>query len=109
MNLDFDALDSDGYPTEEYLRFIKDYDGKTAIMEFVAVLMTGWWAGDWGFVLHRKHKGVRKLELHTGGWSGNADVIQAILSNIFLTHFNMRYKMWKTGGHYYFEIDADQK
>lgn len=107
MNIPQVLLDSDGYPTKEWLRFIKLYkpSDEIPIMSFVALLMDGWWAADWGIVLHKKYKGKRKLELHTGGWSGNEDIIDAILANIYLTHFAMRYIKWLTGGHYYFEIN----
>lgn len=98
-------LDEDGYPTEEYLNFIKNFNHETMpILDFVEVLQDGWYFGDWGFKLHRKYKGKIKLELHTGGWSGNEEIIETILKNIWLTHFNMRYVRWHTGGHYYFEI-----
>lgn len=99
-------LDEYGYPTDEWLDFIKSYvpNEQITISEFVDVMLrNGWHGADWGFVLHRKYRGKRKLELHTGGWSGNEEVIEAIKSNICLTHFKMRYVMWKTGGHYYFE------
>ena len=100
-------LDRDGYPTTEWLQFIKDYnpDESLPVMRFVEfVLVDGWHLPDWGFKLHKRYKGVHKLELHTGGWSGNEETIDAILSNIHLTHFWMRYVKWTCGGHYYFEI-----
>jgi len=100
-------LNDDGYPTAEWLEFIKNYvpDESLPVLRFVEmVLVDGWWMPDWGFKLHRQYKGVRRLELHTGGWSGNEEVIAAIKSNFWLTHFNMRHVMWRTGGHYYFEI-----
>jgi len=99
-------LDINGYPTEEYLQFIRDYTPELMpIMDFVAILQHGWYFDDWGFRLHRKYAGKRKLELHTGGWSGNEEIISAIKSNIYLTHFSMQYVKWYTGGHFYFEIN----
>ena len=101
-------LDDDGYPTQEYLAYIKDYDGTMPIMKFIDdIIRDGWWMESWGFRLHRKYNGKRKLELHTGGWSGNEDIISAITSNIHLTHFQMKYVKWTCGGHYYFEIDLN--
>jgi hypothetical protein len=108
MNIPKTTLDDEGYPTEEFLDFIKDYTDKTMpILDFLEILCDGWYYDSWGFVLHRKYKGKRKLELHTGGWSGNEDTISVILGNIYLTHFKMRYVKWTTGGHYYFEIKVD--
>ncbi len=99
-------LDDEGYPTDEYIAFIKGYTSKTMpIINFVLdILQDNWQYGEWGFKLGRVYKGVRKLELHTGGWSGNEEIIAAITSNIWLTAFKMKYVKWYTGGHYYFEI-----
>ena len=102
-------LDDEGYPTTEWLQYIKSYkpDESLPLLTFVEmVLVDGWYMSDWGFKLHKKYKGKRKLELHTGGWSGNEETIAAIKSNMWLTHFQMRYVMWKTGGHYYFELSV---
>ena len=100
-------LDREGYPTDEWLQFIKDYkpDESLPILTFIReFLINGWWMSDWGIKIHRQYKKIIKLELHTGGWSGNEDIIEAILSNIYLTHFSMKYIKWLAGGHYYFEI-----
>lgn len=102
-----ELLDSEGYPTKEWISFIEQYkpDKSLPIENFVGfVLVDGWHMQEWGFRLGKKYRGKRKLELHTGGWSGNEDIIGAILSNISLTHFEMIYTMWRAGGHYYFEI-----
>ena len=100
-----DYLDNEGYPTDEYLKFIKDYTPEVMpIMSMVNIICDNWYYQDWGVKMGRKYKGTIKLELHTAGWSGNEDIIHAILKNIYLTHFKMLYKKWITGGHYYFEI-----
>jgi len=102
-------LDDKGYPTEEYLKFIREFTPKTMpVIDFVVgVLQNGWYSEEWGFKLGRKYKGIRKLELHTGGWSGNEEIISAIKSNFYLTHFNMKYVKWYRGGHFYFEIPVE--
>lgn len=100
-------LDEHGYPTDEWLNFIKSFvpTKEITIMDFVTkYLKNGWWESDWGFVLRKKYKGKRKLELHTGGWSGNSEIIDVLINNMYLTHFKMNYVMWRSGGHYYFEI-----
>jgi hypothetical protein len=100
-------LDSEGYPTDEWLEFLRQYtpDDSLPIMDFVQnVLIDGWWMPAWGFKLKRKYKGVRKLELHTGGWSGNEEIINVLVRNFYLTQFAMKYVKWTTGGHYYFKI-----
>jgi hypothetical protein len=105
-------LDDEGYPTNEWIEFIETYvpDESLPIEKFVKnVFVDGWWMPDWGFKLKRKYRGVIKLSLHTGGWSGNEDVIRAIKSNLNLTCGRMQLVCWKAGGHYYFEIDSPIK
>lgn len=103
-------IDDEGYPTRRFLRFIENYkpSKELPLPQFVeSILYSGWYMADWGFRLRRKYKGKRKLELHTGGWSGNEEIIAAIKLNMWLTHFQMKYVMWRVGGHHYFEISYD--
>lgn len=105
-NLPDDLLDEDGYPTEEWLQFLRTYvpDESLPIMAFVErALPDGWWCSDWGYKLHEEKDGRRELELHTGGWSGNEEVVDAILHNEQIRE-GMRHFRWMEGGHYYFEI-----
>lgn len=44
---------------------------------------------------------VKRIEYHTGGWSGAEDLIQAMLKQFWITHFHTR---WERGGHFYFEV-----
>lgn len=99
-------LDDEGYPTDEYLDFIRGYKpgDDVSFIDFINIIKDSWWMSEWGFILRRRYGGKRRLELHTGGWSGNEMIIGAIKSNMYLTHFKMRYVMWKAGGHYYFDI-----
>jgi len=93
-------LDHEGYPTDEYLKYIATWNPEVStIEEFLKLLESAWWMADWGFV-----RNGNELELHTGGWSGNESIIESIKRNLRLTHFSMTYEMWKTGGHYYFKI-----
>ena len=101
-------MDNEGYPTEEYLTFIRHYvpSEELPLMDFIQrYLIGGWHYRNWGVRLGRRYRGKRKLILHTGGWSGNEEIIREVLVNFYLTHGKMRYVMWKTGGHYYFEIN----
>lgn len=106
---DFLVEENKGYPTEEELKNIEEWDldqkPVSGLLELVEKL---WRWADWGF---RKRIGfsgtiqrrkVLKLELHTGGWSGNEEIIDALMRN---TVFWSQY--WEKsirGGHYYFEI-----
>jgi hypothetical protein len=102
-----ELLDSRGYPTLEWLQFLENYEPceELPLMTVIRdILPKGWYMAEWGYVLRKKYRGVIKLELHTGGWSGNEEIISAILSNMNFTHFKMQYVGWRAGGHYYFEI-----
>jgi len=99
-----DFMLDEGYPTDEWIEFINNFKTETMpIIEFVELLRNNWWRPDWGFRLGRKYKGTIKLFLSTGGWSGNEETINAILSNIYL-RFLLGYSQWNAGGHYVFEI-----
>ena len=102
-------LDDQSYPTYEWLQFIKKYqpDESMPILKFIEILTEGWYYDNWGVILRKKRGGIRKLELHTGGWSGNEEIIHVILNNEYLTWYKMRYVTWMAGGHYYFEINED--
>lgn len=94
-------LDRDGYPTEEALKTIKNADlTKIPIRTFLDYVGSNWKYADDGFIL--KGKKVLKLELHTCGWSGNEDVIEALKENRFF--FMLYWEKTVRGGHYYFTI-----
>ena len=42
-----------------------------------------------------------KFELHTGGWSGNEDIVDALEQTIL---WGLCWESSRRGGHYYFEI-----
>ncbi len=103
--IEIDDSGYNNYPSKELLQSIKDFNGSSMnIMELVKTILENWNHGKMGYRLHKNYNGKYKLELHTLGWSGNEEIINEIINNIYLTHFHMKYYQWKTGGHYYFEI-----
>jgi len=90
-------LDNEGYPTEECLEIIRKWDviekGTEALVNFIEPL---WYFGDWGFI-----RDGDKLELHTGGWSGNESIISA-LEDCHLFWVICWYSSQR-GGHYEFD------
>lgn len=101
-------IDKHGYPTEEYLIFIRSFGKNTMpIIDFVQIICENWHYREYGYKLCKRYKRKRKFELHTLGWSGNEEVIREIISNIYLTSGCMKYWKWEIGGHYYFEIPIE--
>ena len=89
-------LDEDGYPTDEVLQYIEDYDilerGVDGLLDLVTSL---WNHGKYGYIREGD-----KLELHTLGWSGNESLIEALQKNWF---WNLCWESSRRGGHYYFD------
>jgi hypothetical protein len=103
-------MDNEYYPEESELSLIEKWD-TSDIINLLSFIEDRWWCKDWGFIkswdkdlIHGKP--IIKLELHTGGWSGNESIIYALLKNwMFKT---MWYSQWNRGGHYRFEINPCQ-
>lgn len=96
-------LDGDGYPTRQALDWIEAYDPRALpLIDFAILLRQCWWMPDWGYCLRRKRKGKRTLELHTGGWSGNEEVIRSLRANRLF--FSFTWQKSYAGGHHYFSI-----
>lgn len=88
------------YPTKKELETIKKWDlSKQGVHDFLEFLESIWHFGNWGFILKGKH--ILHLQLHTGGWSGNEDIIQVLRSTFFWIFF---WTKSLRGGHYYFRI-----
>lgn len=90
------------YPTEHGLKAIETWDfEKQSVKDFLKLIRDAWNWADVGFYKLRG-KRVLRLELHTGGWSGNEDVIEAMRNNWMF--WLLCWKKSVRGGHYYFEI-----
>lgn len=92
----------DGYPEESVLRKIKKWDIlKDGVDGLLELVQENWkYADDGGFRLTGRK--VKKLELHTFGWSGNEDVINALGKNLMF--WPLYWVKSVRGGHHYFEI-----
>jgi hypothetical protein len=89
------TFDQDHYPTEETLKVIVQWsaDDFKGLMEFCRKC----WQWDDYFTVDGN-----TYELHTGGWSGNEDVIGALQDNILF--WALCWQQSKRGGHYIFEV-----
>lgn len=87
----------DEYPEENKLKKIEEWDYKdfNGLMEYVKELWKydncGYWNQDCG-----------SYRISTGGWSGNEDIIEALMKNTMF--WMMCWYSSKRGGHYKFEI-----
>lgn len=83
------------YPDDETLRTIREWpwDDFGGLMKFIR---KHWTYADWGW--REYEPGV--YEISTGGWSGNEDIIQAMMQNaaVWVVHWYLS----RRGGHYVF-------
>lgn len=95
-------LDEQGYPDEASLKAIKEWDilnqGLSGLLKLIEENTN--WADRQINITGKK---VIRFEYHTGGWSGNEDVIEALRQNLCFWAF-----FWQKsirGGHFYFKIE----
>ena len=87
------------YPSEPELEFIKNFDcSRKDPYELVRFLEEIWAYHDEGFAFNKE---TGNLGLHTCGWSGNEDIIQALRQNLFWAVYWMKSER---GGHHYFKV-----
>lgn len=99
------TFDRDGYPTEETLQAIRDWDIATFADAAAAMDFAGraWYYPDrWHCQPRWRGKGYkgyrRRYVFSTGGWSGNESVAGAIKENLLLEMLGAW--SWRRGGHY---------
>lgn len=92
-----------GYPTEEFLEWIRNYDIINGSgFEYLQVILSEWWPyEDGAYTIQRKYRGERKVYVHTWGWSGNESMIAAMQENKHL-FWTVHYFAHQRGGHYTF-------
>jgi len=94
-------LDKDNYPDERSLERIMKWDIlKQGVQDLLDLVKENTNTPDWSFSV--KGKRVLRFEYHTGGWSGNEDVIDALRQNLLF--WSMYWQKSEVGGHYYFRI-----
>ena len=87
------------YPSEPVLHFLSCVPiDKYGIEKVLDVIEGEWEFADVCFVKKKKGASI-SLELHTGGWSGNEEIISALEQNVA---FWARMYKSQTGGHYWF-------
>ena len=82
------------YPSKEILRQIETAEGG-----IINLLQANW---HWDDCIRFKQKGKTFwLELHTGGWSGNEEIIDALGRNKMF--WMLYWQKSERGGHYWFK------
>jgi len=96
--------DKDGYPTEEELKTIREWrwiENRKSLPDLLEYIEDCWWVSERHFICTGKK--VLRLTLHTGGWSGNEEIIAALQENV--DHFwSCFWEKSVRGGHYDFRI-----
>ena len=97
-------LDEFGYPDKASLERIKRWDilqdGIDGLLDLIEENTK--WADR---QIERSGKNVIRYVYHTGGWSGNEDVIGVLHHNLFF--WSMFWVKSIRGGHYYFKIKRE--
>jgi hypothetical protein len=94
------------YPTEEELLRLTTWDcsSSESVKRLLAEIERMWWMSEWGYKLTGTR--VLRLQLHTGGWSGNESIIEALQGNFIF--WSMSWIRSQLGGHYWFKIILDR-
>lgn len=89
----------ESYPSESTLERIRKFNPfEESIEVLLNLIESEWWAAE---SLWTYENNI--LEIHTGGWSENEDIIEALEDN---QYYFWELFWWKSerGGHYWFEI-----
>lgn len=94
-------LDADGYPTEEALQRIRTWDpaDPKGLWTFIKAI---WWMPDFGW-----HEEGDILYLATGGWSGNEDLIAALMDNHIV--WTLSWISCRRGGGFVFDMSGQYR
>ena len=92
------------YPSEPELKHIREYQHElfdyVPLMEYIGAI---WEYADMGYFQRRG----RSFHIHTGGWSGNEDIISAMRGNPIF--WATCWHSSKRGGHYRFKCPKFKK
>ena len=88
----------DEYPSDGELKIATEYQVTNDNFHiFMAYIKSIWWCPNWGWT---RDEGTYRIS--TGGWSGNEDVIGALMRNSVF--WLMYWKQSRVGGHYIFSL-----
>jgi hypothetical protein len=95
------VLDDDGYPTEDGLVALDQFDGAPeALVAYIGTMMEHYgFANVEDFIDDFGNVPSKRLTLVTGGWSGCEEVIGRLSNTLF--HFAFWESSWRGGKHTY--------
>jgi hypothetical protein len=102
------TFDRDGYPTEETLKIIAEWDcvGKDNQINLLKYVQKCWRYDNFFTVeegtVDMYHTNVLRYNISTGGWSGNESLISALEENHLF--WALCWVQSRRGGHYIFHV-----
>lgn len=105
MNL---TLDEDGYPTEESINEIKDFQNFMDLgpKAFLSEIKKIWAYSDCGYWSEEVRNKETIYHISTAGWSGNEEIIGAMQANYIF--WAQHWFISRRGGHYIFKVKNDK-
>lgn len=96
--------DADGYPTNAELVKVENFIGSPK--KFVEYLQSIWWYDPPTVKYGRNslNRGVKRVQMHTWGWSGNEEIMGLVDKSWFSFLFHTK---WERGGHFTYEVGLD--
>ena len=91
-------MDNDGYPNDKELAAIKEWDVLKSNVSGLLDFVEDRWHWSDTYIVRKENK----VELYTGGGSGNESIVGALQENIMF--WAMCWMKSERGGHYCFEI-----
>lgn len=95
-------MPDNGYPTEEELERIKNWDYTEGWLHLMAYIKSCWWRADWGWSMTSVEGHPTRYDISTGGWSGNESIISAMQENFLF--WALCWEQSRKGGHYIFNV-----
>ena len=97
-------MNSNEYPDKELKEIVEwDYNDFAGLMEYVEEL---WKYPQYFNKFHNDKTNKTRYEISTGGWSGNEEIIDAMIDNRMF--WAVCWLSSKCGGHYVFEVKDNQ-
>ena len=104
------TFDRDGYPTDETLDILRNWDdfSSSGYQQWIEFAHKAWHWNDMVIIGTDSENIIlsdrKMVQFHTGGWSGNEDIISAMQGNVL---WLVNFQNHRTGGH--FELRAPRE